>query len=126
MKTNTLTKRGFALIMVMVVIAVFSGSAYSIVTRFDNEVRNAVRNMDNVSAYYWQEGRLRLVRYKFGLELVRNGPDWAIANQRTTLQAIVDEVLPATSPTNSSQPFDWKQSLLMEDGGYVSKGTYKP
>lgn len=111
-------RAGFALIFVMVVLSLFAGSAYSILTRYDNDVRSAVRNMDSIGAYYWQESRLRLIRYKFAIELTRNGANWDYSQQQAALQQITDEVLPK-DPT-----FDWRNSLTTPNGGYVSKQTY--
>jgi hypothetical protein len=119
--TNCLKiRRGFALIFVIVLITLFSSSSYSILTKFDNDYAAAHRSFDTTSAYYWQEGRLRLARYKFGVELVKNGANWDTNSQVTKFNAILNEVFP------QNPNFNWRDSLYQTDGGYVSQGTYTP
>lgn len=89
-------REGFALIFVLTLISIFSASAYGIITRYDNQVRLAKRNMQLTTLYYWQDARLRLVRYKFGLEVMRHGPDWDVYSQRSKFTQIIREVFPSS------------------------------
>jgi type II secretory pathway pseudopilin PulG len=117
-------KKGFTLVFVLVLITLFSTASYSILTKFDNDYAAARRDFDTTSAYYWQESRLRLARYKFGIELVRNGATWDPNAQQSKFQDIINEVFPKKDTLDPTKPFDWRKSLTEPNGGYVSQGTY--
>lgn len=121
------SRRGFALVFVMIIITIFSAAAYSIVSRFDGEVFLANRNAENTATYYWQEGRMRLIRYKFSQEMIINGPthqasdytsSWTETDQQKKLNDIINEVMPKNAP------FNWRESVREPNGGYNSMGTF--
>lgn len=109
---------GFTLIFVLMLVSLLSTAAYHVLNRFDVEVKQAADNLDNTSAFYWQDGRLRLIRYKFSLELMRNGPGWPFDQQQTKLDEIRAEVLPEGW-------FNWRETLHNENGGYESQMSYR-
>lgn len=112
-------KQGFTIVFVLVVITLFSASAMTIMTRYGAQLEAANRNAENTAVYYWQEGRLRLVRYKFGIEMLNHkGEEWTEAEQKDTLRAIINEVFP------SDRPFHYRKTPFEPNGGYESQSTY--
>jgi hypothetical protein len=114
MKTKIfgLGKRGFVFLYVMVIITLFSGVAMTILSRYDSEVKTAVDNAKTASTHYWQDGMLRLARYKFGIYVINQGIVLSETDQKTKMNEYLNEVMPP------DQKFDWKRTPNLPFGGY--------
>ena len=117
--TMQIRNQGFTLVFVLVIITLFSASVLAIMTRYTAQLEATNHNAESTAAYYWQDSHLRLIRYKFGIEMLNHrGQEWTESEQKNTLNAIIQEVMPA------DRPFNWRKTPFEPYGGYQSQSTY--
>jgi type II secretory pathway component PulJ len=70
---RTYRNKGYALLLVLVFMSLFSILITGLLQKFDQDIMLAVRNAETTAVFYYQEGRLRLVRYLYTQELLEKG-----------------------------------------------------
>jgi hypothetical protein len=70
---RTYRNKGYALLLVLVFMLLFAILITGLLQKFDQDIMLAVRNAETTAVFYYQEGRLRLVRYLYTQELLEKG-----------------------------------------------------